>query len=281
MSETLFLLSLLAFILGASVTALPGKQAPAKISFTLAALAGLLAALAGLAGIYGEGFQTTFDLGSGLGAAGLRLDRLSALFVLISGVVMLPVSIYSLEYGVQGPRRAFAALYNLLLLATLLIFTADNAFTFLLFWEVAAILFYALVIFEDRRVGRVSAGYVTFVASKLGTALILAAFLTVYAGTGSFAFERMATSPQLPEAWRSAAFILAFVGFGLKAGMAPVQIWLPDAHSKSPKPVSALLAGVLLNLGFYGLVRFNMEKLSPATIRPRPCWSMLGTRHST
>jgi hydrogenase-4 component B len=262
MSGVLFGLSLLAFILGALATALPGKQFSTKAAFTLAALGGLLAVGAGLAAIYGAPFNGVVDLGYGVGAAGLRLDRLVGLFVFISGIVVVPVSIYSLEYRVQGRRRVFAALYNLLLVATLLVLAADSAFLFLIFWEVVTILFYGLVVFEDRRVGRISAGYVYSAASKLGTALILAAFLVAFASTGSLSFETIAQS-SMPSMYKDAAFILAFIGFGLKAGMVPVQIWLPDAHSKSPKPISALLAGAILNLGFYGLVRFNLQTLGP------------------
>lgn len=261
MSETVFGLSLAAFALGAAATLLPGKRLPAQVSLVLGTLGGLLATWAGLAIIYGTGWSETIDLGYGLGQAGIRLDRLAGLFVFISGVVSAPVSVFTLgQEVVLGSKRVFAALYNLILAATLLIFAADGAFVFLLFWEVMSILFYGLVAFEDLKIGRPGAGYAMSAASKLGTALILAAFLVVYAKSGSFGFETMGAA-RLPEAWRNLAFVLAFVGFGVKAGMVPVQAWLPRAYPAAPASAAAILAGVVLNVAFYGLVRFNMEVL--------------------
>lgn len=260
MSGLLFGLSLAAFALGAASALLPGKRLPARTSLALGALGGMLAAAAGLFAIYGAGWNGAVDLGYGLGPAGFRLDGLAGLFVLVSGAVSAPVSIFALGHEVRGSARAFAALHNLILAATLLVFTADGAFAFLIFWEVMSILFYGLVAFEDLKAGRPGAGYAAFVASKLGTALILAAFLVAYAESGSFGFEAMGAA-HLPGAWRSAAFVLAFVGFGVKAGMVPVQAWLPRAYPAAPASAAAILAGVILNVAFYGLVRFNMEIL--------------------
>lgn len=260
MSGLLFGASLAAFFLGVVAAALPGKRAPARVSLSLSVLGGMLAAAAGLAAVYGGAFHGSVDLGYGVGRVGVRIDGLAGLFVFVTGLVSVPVSIYSLGYGVAGSRRAFGALYALILAATLLIFTADNAFAFLFFWEVMSVLFYALVSFEDLREGRVEAGYAMSVASKLGTALILAAFLLAFSKSGSFSFAKMA-SAHLSGPLASAAFVLAFVGFGVKAGMVPVQAWLPRAYPAAPANAAAILAGVVLNAAFYGIVRFDMGVL--------------------
>lgn len=261
MSGFLFGLSLLALGLGTvAAVLLPGKEAPAKSAFVLSTLGGVLAAAAGLAAIYGSSFHGSVDLGYGIGRAGIELDGLAGFFVFVSGAVSVPISIYSLGYEVRGSRRVFAALYALILAATLLIFAMDNAFGFLLFWEVMAALFYGLVAFEDLREGRVGAGYAMLAASKLGTALIFAAFFLIFARSGNFVFADMAAADP-SDALRSAAFVLAFVGFGVKAGMVPVQAWLPRAYPAAPANAAALLAGVVLNVAFYGIARFNLEVL--------------------
>ncbi len=260
MSGAAFGFSLLAFALGALAAALPDKRISMQISFIFSILGGLLAVATGAAAIYGGGFGWSVDLGYGIGRAGADLDALGGFFVLAAGMVSVPVSLYSLDHEVQGSRRAFAALYNLILAATLLIFVSDNAFAFLFFWEVMSVLFYSLVAFEDLKEGRMGAGYVMSAASKLGTALILAAFLLVFLKSGSFVFGQMA-STRLPGMLASAAFVLAFVGFGVKAGMVPVQLWLPRAYPAAPANAAALLAGVVLNVAFYGIARFNMSVL--------------------
>lgn len=261
MSGAFFVLSLAVLVLGAAASLLPGKRVLAKAVFALASLGGLFAAGAGLAAIHGEAAQWSVSLGYRLGRAGVLLDGLAGLFVFVSGLVSVPISIYCSGSAVAG-RRAFGALYNLILAATLLIFVADNAFVFLFFWEVMAVLFYGLVAFEDIREGRVGAGYAMSAASKLGTAAILAAFLLAFSDSGSFVFSGMAASP--PSGLRADfAFVLAFVGFGVKAGMVPVQVWLPRAYPAAPAGAAALLAGVVLNVAFYGIARFDMQVLGP------------------
>lgn len=261
----MFSLCLLSLALGAAVSLLFGKRG-AQAGLTLGALGGALAIVTGLLAIYAGGFTLSVELGYGPGRAAFSLDGLSGFFVLTTGLALLPVSVYNLHQRVRGSRGTYAALYDLLALATLLVFASENAFAFLFFWEVAAGAFYALVAFEDGREGRVGAGYLYSAASKLGTAMILAAFFLAFAQAGTFGFPEMARS-HLSGGYASAAFVLALVGFAVKAGVVPLQVWLPSSYSSAPPGAAALLAGGILNLGFYGIVRFDVQVLGPG-----PTW---------
>ncbi|WP_273889405.1 hypothetical protein [Rubrobacter naiadicus] len=189
MSGILFWASTLSLVLGAVVSVFRRKRSSAQLAFVLGAVGGAFAITTGLLAIFGHGFGAVFTLGYGLGLATVSLGGFSGLFVLTAGFVLLPTSIYALGYEVEGPRWAYAALYDLLMMAALLLFVSDHEFLFLFFWELAAILFYGLVVFEDGREGRVDAGYLYSAASKLGTALIFAAFFLAFVKSGTFAFS--------------------------------------------------------------------------------------------
>lgn len=208
------------------------------------------------------------------GALSIRLDTLSAFFLIVTGLVSLPIALYTigyLEHSMGKRVMASGALFNLLLLSLVLIIAASDAIVFLMAWEAMAFLSYILVNFdyEDRAVIR--SGYVMLAMSELGTIGILIAFLLLYRVAGSFDFVALrAAAPMLSVAGRSAVLLLALFGFGTKMGVLPLQLWMPDAYHSAPGYVAALLSAVVINLGVYGLVRFLFDFLgSQGTL---PLW---------
>src|SRR5881397_3203403 len=164
----------------------------------------------------------------------VRLDPLAAFFGLIVSLLGLALSLYSLGYarGFYGRKSVgvLGAFFNALLLATNLVFTADNAFFFLIAWEIMALTAYCLVSFEHEQEETRRAGVLYFVMSHIGTGCIMLGFLLLFQASGTYGFdafhglgEKMAPGP------RHAAFLLFLAGFGIKAGIVPLHTWLPAA----------------------------------------------------
>ena len=190
----------------------------------------------------------------------IRLDPLGAFFVLIVSAVGLAISVYSLGYarGYVGRKSVgvLGAFFNVLLLATTFVFLADNAFFFLIAWEIMALSGYCLISFEHEQDETRSAGVLYFVMSHIGTGCLILGFLLLFQETGSYSFETFrGLGDTMPPGTRNAAFVLFLVGFGVKSGFVPLHIWLPAAHPVAPSNVSALLSGVIIKTGIYGLTR--------------------------
>lgn len=152
-------------------------------------------------------------------------------------------------------------MFNLFLLSMSLVTMADNALTFLLMWEGMSLTSYFLVITEANEPGTLRAGVWSVAMTHAVLAMLLAAFaLLMSGGTGSFADLR-ANAAALSPALRNVIFVLALFGFGTKAGIAPQHVWLPMAHPVAPSHVSALMSGVVIKMGIYGLVRVVLDLL--------------------
>src|SRR2546428_969628 len=197
---------------------------------------------------------------------GVKLDPLGAFFLLIVSGLGLALSVYSLGYvrGFYGRKSVgvLAAFYNALLLATTLVFTASNAFFFLIAWELMALTAYCLVSFEHEKTETRNAGVLYFIMSHIGTGCLILGFLLLFQAAGDYNFESFrALGDKLSPGRRDAAFLLFLFGFGVKAGIVPLHIWLPEAHPVAPSNVSALLSGVLIKTGIYGLTRVLFDFL--------------------
>lgn len=202
----------------------------------------------------------------------LHLDALAAFFLLVVAAGGFAVSIYAPSYTAHYPHykpQLLGPAYAVFLFGMAAVVLASNAFTFLVAWELMALVSYLLVVTDhnDREVQR--AGFIYIVMTHSGTAFIVVAFMLIYALTGTFDFALWAQGPHLAGAVRDAAFVCAFVGFGTKAGVVPLHIWLPRAHPVAPSHVSALMSGVMLKTAIYGLVRVCFEFLGGA---PMPAW---------
>ena len=153
-------------------------------------------------------------------------------------------------------------MYNLALLASLAVLTAGNVVTFLVAWETMALLCYLLILRRPRR-DEVAAGAFWFLAlSETGFVLIVAAFVILAAKTHTMQLDLIAARAHLVTGgWRDAAFLLALTGFGFKAGLVPLHVWLPEAHPVAPADGSAFLSGLVVKLGVYGIALFAFRLL--------------------
>lgn len=229
----------------------------------LAAALAVAAAAVGLAG-------TSLCLSSGAapgvsvpwrvlgGSFDVAVDGLSAAFLLPVFLMAALGSVYGLGYWPQADHpdngRKLRLFYGVLPAALVLVVTARNAVLFLTAWEVMALSAFFLVSTEDGRPEVCRAGLVYLVTANLGTLLLLALFGLLRLATGSFHLAPLAPGA-LPPGAAAAAFLLALAGFGLKAGIMPLHVWLPAAHANAPSHVSALLSGVVIKMGIYGIAR--------------------------
>ncbi|MCU0780714.1 MAG: hypothetical protein MUF04_06380 [Akkermansiaceae bacterium] len=185
----------------------------------------------------------------------LRLDALAAVFLALLGWVGAAASVYAREYWADGrhPRtaRVGRCWWSVLLLSLGWVLVASNGLHFLIGWECFAVAAYFLVTLDRSRREVRAAGWLYLGASHAATLALFAFFTLLAARTGSWDL-----GPLRDRADLAPLFWLALFGFGLKAGMFPLHIWLPSAHANAPSHVSAILSGVTIKLGIYGLVRF-------------------------
>ena len=194
------------------------------------------------------------------------IDQLSAFFLMVICTLALPVSIYSFGYvkeyeGHYGLGR-FGLLFNLFLLSMVLVVTAGNIIVFLIAWELMSLCSYFLVTFETRDNEKASAGLLYLVMTHIGSALIMLALLLLAFQANSFEFSDLKNIGLFMGAdVRNIAFILLLLGFGTKAGIVPLHVWLPKAHPAAPSNVSALMSGVMIKTAIYMLIRTYFDFL--------------------
>jgi hydrogenase-4 component B len=256
---------------GSSLLFLGRDRAVNVAAFGCGAVGGLIGLISAILSLAGNGAATALpvELWPSLVPSvrfSVKLDALSAFFVLVVSILGLALSVYSLGYarGFYGRKNVgvLGAFYNALLLATSLVFVAENAFFFLIAWELMALTAYCLVSFEHEDPETRQAGVLFFIMSHLGTGCLILGFLLLFQATGSYDFDLFHhLGENLPAGARSAAFLLFLVGFGVKAGVAPLHIWLPAAHPVAPSNISALLSGVMIKAGIYGLTRVFFDFL--------------------
>jgi formate hydrogenlyase subunit 3/multisubunit Na+/H+ antiporter MnhD subunit len=187
----------------------------------------------------------------------LKLDPLSAFFLLPIFVLSALAAVYGKEYLMAYRNEKWLGIswffFNLLIASMAMVCLAHNAILFLIAWEAMALSSFFLVAFEYEKEDVRKASWIYMVASYLGTACLLPMFLILGTGANSLDFDifSKSLSPQMA----GLCFILALVGFGTKAGIMPFHVWLPVAHPAAPSPESAIMSGVMIKTGIYGLVR--------------------------
>jgi hydrogenase-4 component B len=258
---------LLIYLAGAAV-GLASARDPrrARLAAFGLALTGALVEIASAIAALANGAAETWSLPFGvpLFSWTLRIGPLSAYFNLALGVLAAAVSIYSFGYlrEMEGRRNVgiLGFFYNLLLLSLTLVFTAANAFFFLLAWEVMALASYCLVSFEHEKGETRRAGMLFLIMSHAGTGLLLIAFLLLATASGSLDFACFRAAAALLPPWeRGTVFLLFFLGFGVKAGIIPIHVWLPAAHPVAPSNISALMSGIVIKTGIYGMALVFFE----------------------
>ena len=272
-SGPLLNLSLLGYLIGTAAGLLFLRQEKLANLFSfgcaaLAALAGLIACVASLATGAAVSAPRVQLLPSLIPYVQFtaRLDPLAAFFGLIVSLLGLALSIYSLGYarGFYGRKSVgvLGAFFNTLLLTTTLVFVSDNAFFFLIVWEIMTLAAYCLVSFEHEQPETRKAGVLFFIMSHIGTGCIMLGFLLLFQASGGYGFEGFhALGEKMRPGPLNAAFLLFLFGFGIKAGIVPLHIWLPAAHPVAPSNVSAFMSGVLIKTGIYGMARVFFDFL--------------------
>ncbi len=244
-------------------TTVPHRQN--LLAHGFAAAASVMGIALGLAGLLATA-PLSLSLSSNIPhlTCALRLDPLAAFFVLTISLVALPASIYAFGYMEEFSGRisvgVLGSLLNGFLLSMTLVVLADNGFFFLILWEIMSLLSYLLVVTEHEKPGVREAGLFYLIMTHVGTAFIMLTFLIFAREAASFSFEAFRHPARaIPDGVRSMAFFAALIGFGAKAGIVPLHVWLPYAHPAAPSHISGVMSGVMIKTAIYGLIRVYFD----------------------
>lgn len=278
MSDTAGSMLLLFYVLCATGLLLSalfrGKYAPVVIAWfgTLCSLALMAAGSLRLAA--GTDFQLSFWVLNGFGNLSLHLDALSAIFLLLVGLVYLSCSLFAGDYLSDRFQSGYSAgrygvVHFALMASIALILTAGDVLTFLISWECMTILCYLLINYEQPPDADHTAGYIMLAMSEAGFLAVVIAFLVAANAAGGFSFSALRlAAAHLSNSGIWGVFLLGFLGFGVKAGLVPLNFWLPRSYTAAPPMFVPVFAGVTLNLGFYGILRLNGDLVPPHGVGP-------------
>ncbi len=264
-SLCLLLISVLIFATGAVFSLFFCKND--RLSIGIAGITGVAGSLAGLAAslpvmLTGNMLTAAVSGPFPFVRFTVRMDSLAAFMVLVISALMLMVSVYSFSYVREYEGRgawSMGFFTNLFVASMLVLMVVDNAFYFLVFFELMSLSSYFLVIFDQDKES-VDAGFLYFLIAHAGSVLIMGAFFIFWWQTGSLDFEAFRTA-HLPAPLASVVFVLAFLGFGAKAGIVPLHSWLPRAHPAAPSHASALMSGVMVKVGVFGIIKVGVDLL--------------------
>ena len=247
---------------------LQGTRALLGLIFPLGALGALGMAITGMSGLLGTSSAIVLPIGLPDLPFHLRLDALSGFFLALLGGAAFGVTLYAWGYfkKFEAGRLALLAFwYHLFLAGMSTVLLADDAYAFMVAWEVMALSSYFLVTTDHDQPEIRSAGFLYLLIAHIGAVALLLCFGVLQGGglegAGDYTFAAMRLAEMTPY-WASAAFLLALFGFGAKAGLVPMHVWLPEAHPAAPSPVSALMSGVMLKTAIYGLLRVTFDLLN-------------------
>jgi len=235
----------------------------AKGVYPAGALCGLILAAAAVAALIQPPESRVLALGLPDLPFHLRLDALSAFFLVLLGAVSAGVSVFAAGYIRRGegtPPGLQSLYYHVFLASMAFVLLADDAYAFMVAWETMALSSFFLVTSDHRNPEIRRAGYLYLLIAHVGAIAILLCFGVLQAGTGDYTFAGMRAVEPAPL-WATGAFLLALFGFGAKAGILPLHVWLPEAHPAAPSPVSALMSAVMLKTAIYGLQRVIFDLL--------------------
>jgi hydrogenase-4 component B len=260
-SETLVLLG----IVVAASSGLPGLFARrgwlgGQRATTLLALVGAVLGLVGIVRFWATGESRPVAWPWPLPAAEFRvaMDGLSAIFLMPVFLISLLGGVYGLGYWSEAEHpengRKLRFFYGVLTASMALLLIARNSVLFLFSWEIMALSAFFLITTEDEKREVRETGYLYLVATHTATLCLFGLFALLHAASGSYSLGPLKPEVVTPG-MATAAFVLALVGFGLKAGLMPFHVWLPSAHAITPSHVSALMSGVIIKMGIYGLLR--------------------------
>ena len=235
-----------------------------RLVFPLGALGALFIAGIGVAGLLLPASAMILPIGLPDLPFHLRLDALSAFFLVLLGGASFGIAVYASGYFrsmAAGPLALLALWYHLFLAGMVMVLLADDAYAFMVAWEVMALSSYFLVT-TDHNIPEIrSAGFLYLLIAHVGAVSLLLSFGVLQGGHGDYTFDTMRMAEMTPF-WASVVYLLALFGFGAKAGLVPLHVWLPEAHPAAPSPVSALMSGVMLKTAIYGLLRVTFDLLN-------------------
>jgi len=213
--------------------------------------------------VTGRSFEASLWVLRGFGPLTLRLDALAAVFLFAAGIVYFSASLFvgnfiADQVGPRCPVRGYGVMYFALMASVVLILAADNAPLFLISWECMTILCFLLINYAQKEDADRSAGYIMLAMSEAGFLAVVIAFLILGKDAANFSFPALGMAASgLSNRALWGVFLLGFLGFGVKAGLVPVNFWLPRSYTAAPSLFIPVFAGVTLNLGFYGILRLN------------------------
>jgi formate hydrogenlyase subunit 3/multisubunit Na+/H+ antiporter MnhD subunit len=261
--------AILALVVAWLLIALCGLAAPRALAwvgrtlFPLGAIVSVALACLGAAALFATPEALVLPLGLPDLPMHVRLDPLSAFFLTLIGLTACGISVFAAGYFRAGTGTAPGLLclqYHVFLASMVMVVLADDAYLFMVAWETMALSSYFLVTTQHRVPEIQSAGFLYILLAHIGAIGLLLCFGVLQGGSWQFTFDAM-RGAQLSPAWATVAFSLALFGFGAKAGLVPVHVWLPEAHPAAPSPVSALMSGVMLKTAVYGFIRVTFDLL--------------------
>ena len=265
MSPVLLVVAVALWGAAAALALAAQQRALIRASGALSALGGLACAIAGGMQLVDRTVHTFTAGGAELvGTLAVRSAPLAGVFVALLGVIAIATGLYAPRYHHPGRGTAvYLIAYNLVLIASLGVLVAANVPTFIVAWETMALLCYLLVLRRNATERDTASGAFWFLAaSEAGFVMIVAAFVILSSGTRSLDFATIAArAGDIGAGWRGVAYVLALLGFGFKAGLVPLHVWLPEAHPVAPSDGSAFLSGLIVKLGVYGIMLFAVELL--------------------
>lgn len=195
----------------------------------------------------------------------VRIDPLSGFFLVLLGTLVAAISLYGPSYTREfargkaaqplPPLGVFTALF---VLGMQMLLLADDALLFMISWEMMSLSGYFLVVYQHQHAANRNAAFLYLLLAHVGALVILLSFGVLAAFGGGLTFDLMRAA-KLTPLWATIAFACAFAGFGIKAGMVPLHVWLPDAHPAAPSHISAMMSGAMIKMGIYGIVRVSYD----------------------
>ena len=263
MSVSLFLASIVVSLVAGFVSIIFKKaEGAAKVlGCLLGVVAGVLSLVSGVIAMLGHGETFSAPFLFPFANFTILLNPLAGLMVTILSILAICAFIYGLNYFDEYPGKIGRAcmFMNWFVASMLLVVAADNAFWFLVAFELMSLTSYFLVIIEEEPAS-IKGGFMYLVMAHLGFVFIMMSFLVMAQQAGSFEFSAFRANPLSP-AMASVCFVMAFFGFGAKAGMIPLHSWLPMAHPAAPSNVSELMSGGMIKIGIFGIVKVGLDLL--------------------
>ncbi len=261
---SIYILAFLVCFAGATICAfLPQKLTPYVVS-SIGIVASMLFFIVGIGALV-KGISPHIILWHipTLGTISFGVDKISGLFLSITAFIGICVSIHELgqlKVAFRGYNlRAYGVMYLLLIASLCAIISAEDVLGFLITWEIMSILIYLLVTLNDYGEQETSSSYQMLAISEAGTLLAAIGLIILAVHAGSLDFSKiLQCSHQLSNLMLWIVFLTSFFGFGVKAGIFPVNFWLPKAYTTAPAAFTPILAGATLNMGIYGILRVNM-----------------------